>query len=97
MHIVAPRIYLKVFAALMVLLVVTVAAARIDLGPFNLIVALVIAITKMLLIMLFFMHVKYSSKIVLLAAATGFAWLTIMLAGTLHDYISRHWVPLMWP
>ena len=90
-HIVPVSIYVAIFAALLVLTGVTVAVAYVDLGPLNIGVALAIAFFKASLVVLYFMHVKYSSKLVQLAAATGFLWLAIMLAFTLSDVWTRDW------
>ena len=78
----------------MLLLALTWGIGYIDLGLFNLIVALAIAITKALLVALFFMHIKGSSRLLHLAAAVGVIWLLIMLGLTLSDYSTRGWVPL---
>ena len=88
-HVVPLGIYLAVFAALMVLTVLTVAASRVDLGMLNTPVALGIAIVKAGLVILFFMHVKYSSRLIALFLAAAFGWLVLMLVGTGADYISR--------
>ncbi len=92
-----PKLYWKNCLALMVLLALTWSIGYIDLGPFNLIVALAIAITKAMLVVLFFMHIKGSSRLLHLAAAAGVLWLLIMLTLTLSDYASRNWVPLHSP
>ena len=88
-HIVSPKIYLAIFVALIVFTMLTVEAARIDLGPWNIVVALVIATIKALLVILFFMHVKYSGGRTQLIVFAGFFWLAIMLALTLSDYTTR--------
>jgi cytochrome c oxidase subunit IV len=90
MHIASPRLYLTVFAALMVGTIVTVLAALVDLGRLNLTVALAIAVTKATLVVLFFMHVKYSPKMIKVAAGAGFVWLAIMVVLTLSDYFTRN-------
>ena len=87
--IVEPKIYLRTGGALLVLLAITWAVAYVDLGPYNLIFALAIAITKAMLIALFFMHIKGSSRLLHLAAIGGLLWLLIMLALTLSDYMTR--------
>ncbi|HET8646202.1 MAG TPA: cytochrome C oxidase subunit IV family protein [Vicinamibacteria bacterium] len=87
-HVVSTSIYLAIFAALMVLTAITVWAARQDFGPFNTVVALGIAVVKATLVVLFFMHVKYSSGLTKLVVASAFVWLAIMIVGTLHDYYS---------
>jgi len=87
--IIAAKVYLKTWGALLVLLLLTTGAAYLHLGRFNLFFALVIAITKAVLIVLFFMHIKWSSRILHLAAFAGILWLGIMLALTLGDYMTR--------
>lgn len=87
------RAYYRVFGALMVLTALTVAVAFVDLGPWNDFVALSIAITKAVLVVLVFMHVRESSRAVWLFAAAGFFWLLIFLAFVLADYSVRDWLP----
>jgi cytochrome c oxidase subunit 4 len=89
-HIVSTRVYLGVFAALLALTGITVWAARHDYGAFNTPVAMGIAILKAVLVILFFMHVKYSSRLTRLVVASAFVWLAIMIVGTLQDYYSPH-------
>ena len=89
-HIVSPKIYVVVLTALLVGTGVTVWAAYIDLGRWNIVLALTIAVTKMTLVILFFMHGKYSSRRTKLIITSGFFWLAIMLVLTLADYTSRH-------
>ncbi|MPY91205.1 MAG: hypothetical protein GEU99_25250 [Luteitalea sp.] len=88
-HIVPVRVYLIIFGALLVLTVVTVAAAGVELGWLNTPVALGIAVSKATLVVLFFMHVKYSTRLVKLTAFAGFFWLAIMITLTLSDYLTR--------
>jgi cytochrome c oxidase subunit 4 len=83
------KIYLLVFAALMVLTTVTVAVAFLDLGVFNDVVALTIAVIKAVLVVLFFMHVLHSSRMTKLSIVAGFLWLAILIGLTLSDYLSR--------
>jgi cytochrome c oxidase subunit 4 len=78
----------------MLLLALTWMIGYINLGMFNLIIALTIAIIKALLVALFFMHIKGSSRLLHLAMAVGLIWLAIMLSLTLTDYFTRGWVPL---
>ena len=82
-------LYFGIFAALMALTALTVSAALTDLGAFNTVVALVIACTKAVLVVLFFMHVRHSSRVVWAVVAGGFFWLILMLLMTLSDYITR--------
>jgi cytochrome c oxidase subunit 4 len=81
--------YWRNCAALMALLALTWSIGYIDLGMFNVIVALAIAIIKALLVVLFFMHIKGASRVLHLAASIGVIWLLIMLALTLSDYFTR--------
>ena len=92
-HIVSPRIYFAIFASLMVLTAATVAAAFMDLGPFNLAVALGIATVKATLVVLYFMHVRYNTKLIWLALALAVSWLGVLVVVTLSDYLSRGWLP----
>jgi cytochrome c oxidase subunit IV len=99
-HVVPVRVYLAVFAALLVLTLTTVAASTVNLGdpevagvvlPLNMVVALGIACVKALLVILFFMHVKYSGRLVQLVVASAFVWLSLLLVITLSDYLTRGW------
>ena len=84
--------YLIVFAALMVLLVVTALVAfYVHAGDLNLIIALVIATIKAALVVLFFMHVKYASRLTKIFVVAAFLWLAILFAFTFADYVSRDW------
>lgn len=82
--------YLKVFAALVLLLVLTVFAAEVHLGVFNTPIAMIIAFVKAVLIVLFFMHVRYSPPLVRVFAVSGFLWLLIMFVFTFSDVLTRH-------
>jgi cytochrome c oxidase subunit 4 len=87
--------YLSVFAALMVLLFLTVAAAFLPhLGFLNIGIALAIATIKATLVILFFMHVVEASRLTKLFVAGSFIWLGIMFAFTFTDYASRNWLPM---
>jgi cytochrome c oxidase subunit 4 len=91
-HIVSPVVYVGVFLALMVRTGLTVFASTVDLGMWNTPVALLIAITKAVLVVLFFMHVKYSSRLVSLAVGAAMLWLVLLISGVIADYVSRGWV-----
>jgi cytochrome c oxidase subunit 4 len=78
----------------MVLTGLTVWVAYYDLGRWNAIVALSIAVLKATLVVLYFMHVRYSSKLTWVFVCSGFLWLLILFAFTLSDYFTRHWVPI---
>ena len=91
-HISPLRTYYAIFASLMVLTAVTVGVAFVNLGPFNFPVAIGIAILKATLVVLFFMHVKFSRRLTKLFIATGFFFLLILFTLTLTDYVSRGWM-----
>ena len=90
-HVVSWKVYVSVFLALCVLTVITVQVAGHDLGPFNLIVALGVAITKASLVVLYFMHARYSPKLTGVVIASSIAFFVILLFLTLTDYLSRPW------
>jgi cytochrome c oxidase subunit IV len=92
-HIVERKTYFLVFAGLMVGTILTVVAAQFDFGRMNDVVAMTIAVAKMLLVLLFFMHVRYSSRLIWVVVAAMFFWLLILLLMTLTDYSSREWFP----
>jgi cytochrome c oxidase subunit 4 len=89
-HIVEWKTYLKVWIALMALMVLTALLSYVDLGELSTAVALTIAVIKTVLIVLVFMHVKYESQaMTLVVIIGGFFWLGILLALSLTDYLSR--------
>jgi cytochrome c oxidase subunit 4 len=88
-HQVPLRVYFTIFSLLMVLTAVTVGVSFIDLGAWNSVVAIVIAVVKMLLVVLYFMHVRYSTKLTWAVVAGGFFWLLLLLGLTLADYLTR--------
>ena len=90
-HATTKRDYYFTFAALMALLAVTVAVAYLHLGPFNIVAALTIAVIKALLVILFFMHVNGGDRLVWVFIVASLVWLTIMIAGTAHDVLTRNW------
>ena len=91
-HIVSRTVYFAVFGALIVLTVVTYLVALIDFhnDAINTIVALAIAVTKATLVILYFMHLRYSPRLTWVVLASGFLWLAIMISLTLCDYLSRN-------
>jgi cytochrome c oxidase subunit 4 len=92
-HHVAPiSLYLTIFGALMVGTILTVVVAKFDLGPLNNIVMLAVAVTKALLVVLYFMHVRWSSRLTWVVASAGFFWLLILFSLTMSDYMSRGWI-----
>jgi len=88
-HIVQPGTYTLVILALLVLTAVTVGAAYVNLGQFNIVVALAIAVLKASLVVLFFMHAKYSPRRTQLVIIAGIFWLGLLLFLTMSDYVSR--------
>jgi len=93
-HIVQPRIYIIIFLALMVGTALTLLAAFYDFpGPLNAVVALTIAVVKATLVVLYFMHVRYSGRLVWLVIVAALLWLVIMFAITFSDYWTRSWQP----
>ena len=91
-HAVPIPVYNRVFWWLMVLLVITLAAAYFDLGMFNLPIAMAIAFAKAVIVVLFFMHVRWSTNLVKFFAVAALLWLSIMFVLTLADYMSRDWL-----
>jgi cytochrome c oxidase subunit IV len=93
-HTITRRTYLTVWLILMALLVLTAAVDFVDLGPFNTVVAIGVAFVKAVLIVLYFMHVRASSRLTWLVAAAGFIWLAIMFTFIAGDYLTRGWLPV---
>ena len=92
-HVVPLKLYVAIFAALLVLTLVTVQVAFVDLGVFSPIVALSIACLKASLVILFFMHVRWSDRLNAVLVIGGFVWLALLLAILMCDYLSRGWLP----
>ena len=90
-HIVPPRTYYLIFLTLMVCTAITVAVAFVDLGPLNAVVAMTIAVLKASLVVLFFMHVKYSTRLTWAVVLGSVFWLGILLVMTAGDYLTRAW------
>jgi cytochrome c oxidase subunit 4 len=97
-HVVPVSTYLLVFIALMIGTAVTTWVAYIDLGRWNTVVALTIAVIKMILVVLFFMHVKYATGLTRVVILAGFFWLAIMITLSCADELTRTWeiVPQSW-
>ena len=89
-HIVPVSTYLLVFTALMVLLVITLAAAAVNLGEWNLVIAITIAVAKALLVVLNFMHLRWSSYLVRIFAGAALFWLAILFVLSLQDFLTRN-------
>jgi cytochrome c oxidase subunit 4 len=90
-HIVGPKVYVVILLALLVGTGLTVWASFIELGPWNPVIALAIATGKAMLVVLYFMHVKYSSKLTKLTVGAGIFTLLALISMTLADYMSRAW------
>jgi cytochrome c oxidase subunit IV len=94
-HIVHPRVYIAIFLALMLGTGLTVLAAFRDFpGPLNAVVALTIAVVKATLVVLYFMHVRYSPKLIRLVIAAALFWMALLFALTISDYSTRSWLPV---
>ncbi len=92
-HVVSVRTYLVIFALLMALTALTTAVAFVDLGVMNVVIMLLIAFTKATIVVLYFMHVRFSPPLTMIAAGAGFAWLTILIGLTLSDVLTRNILP----
>jgi len=90
-HILPTRVYYLIFGTLMLCTYLTVQAAFLDLGPFNTLVAMAIAVLKATLVILFFMHVKYSSRLTWAVVIGALFFLGILFALTMNDYLTRGW------
>jgi cytochrome c oxidase subunit 4 len=92
-HIVQPRTYIVIFLALMLGTLLTVWAGFRDFpGPLNVVIALTIACIKATLVVLYFMHVRYSGRLISLVIVAALLWLAILFAITFSDYWTRHWL-----
>jgi cytochrome c oxidase subunit IV len=90
-HIVGPLVYLTIFGALLVGTALTIGASYLDLGAWNAALAIGIACAKATLVVLFFMHIKYSSKLMKLTVGAGVFTFLILVGMSMSDYISRAW------
>jgi len=91
-HILPTRVYYTIFAILLLCTFLTWRIAYFDLGPLNIVAALGIAVFKAVLVVLFFMHAKYSTRLTWVVALAGVFWLGMLLALTMGDYVTRGWV-----
>lgn len=96
---VSPKIYGFTFIALLLLLAVSFGIAHLRLGPWGVVAGVAIAAIKALLVALYFMHIRYTSGFLRVAAAAGVFWLGVLIVLTLSDYLSRGWLllPSHWP
>jgi cytochrome c oxidase subunit 4 len=90
-HVVSAKVYVTVFLALVALTVITVVAAHYDFEPYNVIVAVGIAIAKATLVVLFFMHARYASGLTRLVILAALAFFFILIFLTMSDYVTRSW------
>ncbi len=90
-HVVSLKIYVSIFVALLSMTALTIQVAFIDLGAFNIYVAMTIAVIKATLVVLFFMHLRYSSSLTKLCVISGLVWLVILITLTVSDYFTRGW------
>ncbi len=97
-HVVSLKIYFMIFGALLAMTALTIQVAFVDLGALNIYVALTIAVIKAMLVVLFFMHLRYSSSLTKLFVVGGIVWFAILIALTVSDYFTRTWqtVPEGW-
>lgn len=91
-HIVPVKIYVTIWATLMAFTLITVLASFAELGIFNIVVALLIATIKGTLVVLFFMHLRYSPKLTWVVVIASLFFLMILFSLTMTDYLSRHWL-----
>jgi cytochrome c oxidase subunit 4 len=91
-HVDSVGTYAAVWLALLIMTGLTTAVAYVDLGAFSIVVALTIAVCKMLLVALFFMHVRHSTKLTKLVVLGGLLWLGILLSLTMADFATRSWI-----
>jgi len=91
-HIDTVKTYVGILVVLLIATVLTTVVAFVDLGPFSVVVALTIAVCKMLLVALFFMHLRYSTRLTRLVIIGGLLWLAILLLLTLSDFFTRGWL-----
>ena len=92
-QVISVKVYAAVFAALLALTLTTVAVSKLELGEFNFIVAITIAVIKATLVILFFMDVRHATSLTKLFVGAGLFWLAILLVFLLSDYFSRGWLP----
>jgi len=93
-HSIVPvKVYVAVWAALTALTITTVAVSKLELGEFNFVAAMTIAVIKGSLVVWFFMNVRQSNSLTRLFVGAGFFWMAILIVFVLSDYFSRGWLP----
>ena len=90
-HVVAAKLYIAIWAILMAMTLTTVLVSFVDIGLFNVVVALLIATIKGTLVVLFFMHLRYSPKLTMATVVAAMFWLFLLLSLTMTDYLTRGW------
>jgi len=95
-HVAPKSMYIGIWLALVAGTILTYLVALVDLGAMNNVVMLAIACTKATLVVLFFMHLRWSTRLTWVVAASGFFWLLILFGLTMQDYLTRGWVPGTW-
>jgi cytochrome c oxidase subunit IV len=93
-HVDSIKTYTLVFLSLLILTAATTVVATIDLGPLNVVMALLIAVVKMMLVALFFMHLRHSTILTKVVVGGGMLWLAILLVLSLSDFVTRGWLPV---
>jgi cytochrome c oxidase subunit 4 len=93
-HVVAQKTYFLIFGALLLLTALTTSVAFVDLGQWNTIVALTIACCKATLVVLFFMHLRWSTRLIRAVLLSALLWLAILIGLTTTDFVSRDWTPV---
>jgi cytochrome c oxidase subunit 4 len=93
-HVDSIKTYTLVFLSLLILTAATTVVATIDLGPLNVVMALLIAVVKMMLVALFFMHLRHSTILTKVVVGGGMLWLGILLLLSLSDFVTRGWLPV---
>ncbi|MGC9946338.1 MAG: cytochrome C oxidase subunit IV family protein [Bryobacteraceae bacterium] len=93
-HVASIKTYTLVFLSLLALTLATTLVAAIDLGAFNVVMALFIAAVKMMLVALFFMHLRHSTILTKVVVGGGMLWLAILLVLSLSDFVTRGWLPV---
>jgi cytochrome c oxidase subunit IV len=95
-HVAPKSLYYTVFLALLAGTGLTVAVAFVDMGVMNNVIMLAISMTKASLVILFFMHVRWSTRLTWVVVASGFLWLLVLFGITMTDYLTRGWVEGTW-
>ena len=93
-HVVPKRIYFMIFGSLLAMTALTTGVAYVDLGQWNTVVALLIACCKATLVILFFMHLRWSPRLMRIVVLSAILWLAILISLTTTDFFTRDWTPI---